>query len=268
MLLPTPAPARSRLDQGCCFLTTGLLAPLRCSAAPRFPLASRRDPHGHAPCAPLAGSERKAFNNDVRALVESRFGRQPFDLQLETKVFVLEKVGAVFQHFCCAWGCQPGHRGAGCSAQAAMRVRARRQTAASLCWPAHHPAEPPAAPTCSAGRPGRGGPPPPHHQAGARAVAVWCVGSGSSMPQYSHELGQPALQHAPALTPGTPQVAARGIRPDPGRPRAGPTPSASRFFHQQGPNPRPAPLPRAIPALASRLLTGNFDCLPTCFLLR
>ena len=40
----------------------------------------------------LAGSERKAFNNDVRALVESRYGRQPFDLQLETKVYVLEKV--------------------------------------------------------------------------------------------------------------------------------------------------------------------------------
>lgn len=39
-----------------------------------------------------AGSERKAFNNDVRALVESRYGRQPFDLQLETKVYVLEKV--------------------------------------------------------------------------------------------------------------------------------------------------------------------------------
>lgn len=44
----------------------------------------------------LAGSERKAFNNDVRALVESRYGRQPFDLQLETKVYVLEKVRCVF----------------------------------------------------------------------------------------------------------------------------------------------------------------------------
>ena len=43
----------------------------------------------HAAC---AGSDRKAFNNDVRALVESRYGRQPFDLQLETKVYVLEKV--------------------------------------------------------------------------------------------------------------------------------------------------------------------------------
>ncbi|KAI7840464.1 hypothetical protein COHA_005766 [Chlorella ohadii] len=41
----------------------------------------------------LRGSERKAFNNDVRALVESRYGRQPFDLQLETKVYVLEKDG-------------------------------------------------------------------------------------------------------------------------------------------------------------------------------
>lgn len=28
----------------------------------------------------------------MRALVESRYGRQPFDLQLETKVYVLEKV--------------------------------------------------------------------------------------------------------------------------------------------------------------------------------
>lgn len=39
----------------------------------------------------LRGSERKAFNNDVRALVEARFGRQPFELSLETKVYVLEK---------------------------------------------------------------------------------------------------------------------------------------------------------------------------------
>lgn len=43
---------------------------------------------------PCAGSERKAFNSDVRALVESRYGRQPFDLQLETKLYVLEKVRA------------------------------------------------------------------------------------------------------------------------------------------------------------------------------
>ncbi|PSC67895.1 methyltransferase [Micractinium conductrix] len=39
----------------------------------------------------LRGSERKAFNNDVRALVEARYGRQPFELQLETKVYCLEK---------------------------------------------------------------------------------------------------------------------------------------------------------------------------------
>ena len=43
-------------------------------------------------CACPAGSERKAFNCDVRALVEGRFGRHPFDLALETKLYLLEKV--------------------------------------------------------------------------------------------------------------------------------------------------------------------------------
>lgn len=39
-----------------------------------------------------AGADRKAFNNDVRALVERRYGRGSFSLPLETKLFVLEKV--------------------------------------------------------------------------------------------------------------------------------------------------------------------------------
>lgn len=39
----------------------------------------------------LRGSERKAFNADARMAVESRFGREPFDLPLETKLYVLEK---------------------------------------------------------------------------------------------------------------------------------------------------------------------------------
>ncbi len=39
-----------------------------------------------------AGCERKAFNGDVRALVEAAYGRDPFDLQLETKLYILEKV--------------------------------------------------------------------------------------------------------------------------------------------------------------------------------
>lgn len=45
----------------------------------------------HPKC-PHAGCERKAFNGDVRALVEAEYGRDPFDLQLETKVYILEKV--------------------------------------------------------------------------------------------------------------------------------------------------------------------------------
>ncbi|KAL4423251.1 hypothetical protein ABPG77_000043 [Micractinium sp. CCAP 211/92] len=39
----------------------------------------------------LRGCERKAFNGDVRALVEAAYGRDPFDLQLETKLYILEK---------------------------------------------------------------------------------------------------------------------------------------------------------------------------------
>lgn len=69
-----------------------------------------------------AGSERKAFNNDVRALVEARYGRQPFELQLETKVYCLEKVGgrlpcaaavkasqSVGLHGREGWATPPGH---------------------------------------------------------------------------------------------------------------------------------------------------------------
>eukprot|EP00887_Chlorella_sp_A99_P000672 scaffold5.g672.t1 len=39
----------------------------------------------------LRGSQRKAFNADARAVVAARYGREPFDLPLETKMYVLEK---------------------------------------------------------------------------------------------------------------------------------------------------------------------------------
>lgn len=39
----------------------------------------------------LRGEARKRFNNDVRALLERRFGRRGFVLPLETKLFILEK---------------------------------------------------------------------------------------------------------------------------------------------------------------------------------
>ena len=42
----------------------------------------------------LHGAARTAFNADVRTLVEERFGRAPFDLRLETKLYLLEKEGA------------------------------------------------------------------------------------------------------------------------------------------------------------------------------
>ncbi|GAB4816672.1 hypothetical protein N2152v2_003718 [Parachlorella kessleri] len=42
--------------------------------------------------AALRGEERRTFNNDVRALVERRYGRGGFQLPLETKLFILEKV--------------------------------------------------------------------------------------------------------------------------------------------------------------------------------
>jgi SAM-dependent methyltransferase len=38
------------------------------------------------------GEARKRFNNDVRCLLERRFGRHQFSLPLETKMYVLEKV--------------------------------------------------------------------------------------------------------------------------------------------------------------------------------
>lgn len=38
------------------------------------------------------GADRKAFNNEVRALVEAHFGRSQFELPLETKLFILRKV--------------------------------------------------------------------------------------------------------------------------------------------------------------------------------
>ncbi|KAL4519704.1 hypothetical protein Ndes2526B_g01723 [Nannochloris sp. 'desiccata'] len=40
----------------------------------------------------LKGPNRKSFNNDVRALLERRFDHHSFDLPLETKIYVLEKV--------------------------------------------------------------------------------------------------------------------------------------------------------------------------------
>ena len=41
-----------------------------------------------------AGEQRKRFNADVRALVERAYGREAFDLPLETKLYVLEKRAA------------------------------------------------------------------------------------------------------------------------------------------------------------------------------
>lgn len=38
------------------------------------------------------GEARKRFNNDVRSLLERRFGRHQFTLPLETKMYVLEKI--------------------------------------------------------------------------------------------------------------------------------------------------------------------------------
>jgi len=40
----------------------------------------------------LKGPNRKSFNNDVRALLERRFDHHGFELPLETKIYVLEKV--------------------------------------------------------------------------------------------------------------------------------------------------------------------------------
>jgi SAM-dependent methyltransferase len=40
----------------------------------------------------LRGPGRKMFNNDVRAVLERRFDHHSFDLPLETKMYVLEKV--------------------------------------------------------------------------------------------------------------------------------------------------------------------------------
>jgi hypothetical protein len=42
--------------------------------------------------ASLRGEARKRLNNDVRLLLERRFGRRAFALPLETKVYVLKKV--------------------------------------------------------------------------------------------------------------------------------------------------------------------------------
>lgn len=39
----------------------------------------------------LKGTERKAFNQEARTLVERHYGREPFDLPMETKLYVLEK---------------------------------------------------------------------------------------------------------------------------------------------------------------------------------
>lgn len=64
------------------------LSPLHIPTSAHLLCSPAFSPHTLA----FAGAERKAFNSDVRALVESRYGRQPFDLQLETKLYVLEKV--------------------------------------------------------------------------------------------------------------------------------------------------------------------------------
>jgi SAM-dependent methyltransferase len=40
----------------------------------------------------LQGPNRKSFNKDVRTLLERRFDHHSFDLPLETKIYVLEKV--------------------------------------------------------------------------------------------------------------------------------------------------------------------------------
>ena len=58
------------------------LLQLQLAALPASPCCSPR-------CSPGAGAQRKDFNGAVRRLVERWYGREPFDLPLETKLFVL-----------------------------------------------------------------------------------------------------------------------------------------------------------------------------------
>lgn len=95
-----------------------------------------------------SGGERKAFNSDVRALVEATYGRRPFDLQLENKV-------------------------AGCDPPPVDEVFRVFECPLLICWP-QTAALPLAAGVCAGeGLAGRAGPRPPRHQACARKVAVW-----------------------------------------------------------------------------------------------
>ena len=85
---------------------TATLACLVWRASPALPPAASTPAAMRPPARPPtrlhAGADRKAFNNDVRALVERRYGRGGFALPLETKLFVLEKVRLRCAVLCCA----------------------------------------------------------------------------------------------------------------------------------------------------------------------